>query len=106
LKFGLDHLLPEMAVTVEMDGKLYFKGPAANKAGFDNLYVPTGVHEFRVTIGSGGAQRVSNIVSADFVAKKHMTLKIELRPQPSGSATALDPATKVVASLKTDFFPF
>jgi len=106
LKFGLDHFPQNMSLTVEMDGKLFFKGPVANKAGYDNLYAPAGVHEFRVTISSAGVQKISNIVSANFVAKKHMTLKIDLRPQPTGSATSLDPATKVVASLKTDFFPF
>ena len=95
-----------MAFTVEMNGKLYCKGTAGTKSDYDGLYVPPGVHEFRVTISSGSVQKASNTVSADFVAKKHLTLKTELRPQPTGTPATLAPATQVVATLKNDLFQF
>jgi hypothetical protein len=90
-----------------MGGRLYYKGTAGNKTDYDNLYVPPGVHEFRVTVGGGNLQKTSNAVSGKFVAKKRMSLKVELRPQPNGSSgasPALDPATKVIATLKEDHF--
>ena len=81
------------AFQVQMDGKLYFKGTArqAEAGTSDALYAPPGVHELRIVVGSGaGAEATSkNIVSADFVAKKRMSLKVELaagccrvRPKP------------------------
>jgi hypothetical protein len=109
LKFDLGHFPPSLAFTVEMDGKTFFRGHAASKADYDGLFVPPGVHEFRVAARAGAVQKASNTVSADFIAKKHMTLKVELRPMPNGtSATAanLNPAAQIVASLKTDFFSF
>jgi hypothetical protein len=45
-------------------------------------------------------------VSAEFVAKKHLTLKAELRPQPTDNSVALAPNTQVVATLKNDLFQF
>ena len=93
-----------MAFTVEMNGKLYCKGTAGKKADYDGLYVPPGVHEFRVTVSSASLQKASSTVSAEFVAKKHLTLKVELRPQPAGPSDALTPGTQVVATLKNDLF--
>jgi hypothetical protein len=52
---------------------------------------------------SGGQQRVSNIVSEDFKAKKRKTLKIELLGQPSVPASFAEPlssSAKVFLSLK------
>jgi len=108
LKFDLAHFPASLAFTVEMDGKTFFKGHAASKADYDGLFVPPGVHEFRIEAHAGAVQKVSNIVSANFIAKKHMTLKVELRPLSHGKAAAanLDPAAQIVASLKTDFFSF
>jgi hypothetical protein len=108
LKFDLGHFPPSLAFTVEMDGKTFFKGHAANKADYDGLFVPPGVHQFRIEARAGTVQKASNIVSANFIAKKHMTLKVELRPPPNGKAAAanLNPAAQIVASLKTDFFSF
>ena len=107
LKIDLSHFLPAMEITIEMNGKLYYKGTAGNKAGYDNLYLPPGDHEFRVTVSSGKFQKDSNSMSVKFAAKKHYTLKVDLQPQPSGSPGAvIDPATKVVATLKMDLFQF
>lgn len=108
LKFDLGHFPAGLAFTVEMDGKTFFKGHAASKADYDGLFVPPGVHELRIEAGAGAVQKASNTVTAHFIAKKHMTLKVELRPLPSRKpATAnLDPASQIVASIKTDFFSF
>lgn len=104
LKLDLNHFPPAAAFTVEMNGRLLYKGTAENKADYDSLYVPPGVHEFRIVVSAGGVQRTSNTVSLELLAKKHFTLKAELRPQPT--ATALLPATQVIASLKMDRFQF
>jgi len=108
LKFDLGHFPPSLAFTVEMDGKTFFKGHAASKADYDGLFVPPGMHQFRIEAHAGTVQKASNIVSANFLAKKRMTLKVELRPPPNGKAAAanLNPAAQIVASLKTDFFSF
>jgi serine/threonine-protein kinase len=107
LKLELDHFPAGLAFTVAMNGKTYFKGSAGNKAEYENLFVPPGVHEFRVTVRGGGIQKASNIVSAEFLANKRMTLKLELRPPAKGSpgaSPALDPAAQIVASLKAEGF--
>ena len=75
LKLELDHFPAGMAFTIAMNGKTYFKGSAGDKAQYENLFVPPGVHEFRVTVHGGGVLKASNIVSAEFLANKRMVLK-------------------------------
>jgi serine/threonine-protein kinase len=107
LKLELDHFPAGLAFTITMNGKTYFKGSAGDKAEYENLLVPPGVQEFRVTVRGGGVQKTSNIVSAEFLANKRMVLKVELRPPDNGSSgasPALDPAAQVVASLKAEGF--
>ncbi len=109
LKFDFENFPPSYTFTVDMDGKTYFKGSAANPSDYNNLFVPPGVHEFRVSVSSGGVQKASNIASADFIAGKRMTLKVEHRPQTNGTTPALpvlDAASQVVATLKKDRFFF
>jgi hypothetical protein len=89
-----------------MDGKLYYKGTPGNRGDFDSLFAPPGVHELRITVGTGSSAKSSSTVSGDFVAKKRMSLKVELRPAPTGSAATLDAATQVIATLKQDRFFF
>ena len=107
LKLELDHFPPSLAFTIEMDKKIYFKGTAGDKASMDNLFVPPGVHEFRVMTRGGSVQKASNTVGAEFKANKRMTLKAELRPPAKGtsaSSPALDPAAQIVATLRGDRF--
>ncbi|MGA3160426.1 MAG: protein kinase [Terracidiphilus sp.] len=107
LKLELDNFPPGLAVTVEMDQKIYIKGAAGDKATFDSLFVPPGVHEFRVIARAGGVQKASNIAGAEFKANKRMTLKAELRPPAKGSSAsspALNPAAQIVATLRGDRF--
>jgi eukaryotic-like serine/threonine-protein kinase len=91
--------------SVEMNGKLYLhKTSAGSDAPDDELFVPPGVQEFRVTARSGAVQKSSNTVSAEFKAKKKMTLKIELRNQgaapDSGIPQGIYQDTQIVIVLK------
>ncbi len=109
LKFDLGHVPPAVNFTVEMDGKTFYKGTAGNRADYDSLYVPPGLHQFRVEVSAGSVSKVSNTVSFQFIAKKHMTLKVDLKPQSNASVAGvpvLDPATQVIATLKADFSLF
>ncbi len=101
LKIDMSRIPSNLDFTIEMNGKLYYKGTAGNKADYDTLYVPPGVHEFRVTVSGA---RTSSIVSAEFVAKKRMSLKVELRPVSSPGSATSDAAAQVVATLKEDHF--
>jgi serine/threonine-protein kinase len=106
LKVELDHFPPGLALTVEMNRKMYLKAETGDKAVLENLFVPPGVHEFRVTVRGNGIQKTSNIVSAEFLAGKRMALKIELRSPAKSSAGSpgLNPAAQIVATLKADRF--
>jgi serine/threonine-protein kinase len=78
--------------TVEMNGKKYYEwSGAGNKSEYQNLFVPPGVQEFRVTGRSDGAEVASNIVSTEFKAKKRKTLKIELRNKRPAKGEAVPP---------------
>ena len=90
---------------VEMNGKLYLHKTSAGADAPDvELFVPPGVHEFRVTARSGAVQKSSNTVSAEFKAKKKLTLRIEIRTQgaaaDSGIPQAVYADTQVVVALK------
>jgi len=105
LKIEADQMPASLDFTVEMNGKLYLRRSAeGNKSEFDDLYVPPGVQEFRVTAGSGTVQKNSNTVSLEFKAKKRHTLRIELRTQGSsqgaGVPQGLYPDTQIVLTLK------
>jgi len=78
LKIELSKLPKGLPVNINMDKKPYLNFITGDKTNLDNLYVPAGVQEFRVSIKSGGQEFDSNIVSDDFKAKKKKTLKIEI----------------------------
>jgi serine/threonine-protein kinase len=107
LKLELDHFPAGLAFTIEMNRKVYLIADTGDKAALENLYVPPGVQEFRVTVRGGGVQKTSNIVSAEFLANKRMTLKVELRAAGKASSAGspvLDPDAQIVATLKTEHF--
>jgi len=82
-----------------MDGKTYIRRSVAGfKEQDDDLYVPPGVHEFRVRTRVGQLLKLSNIVSADFQAKKRLTLRIELRLPPQLRGTAPTPQQLAAAA--------
>jgi eukaryotic-like serine/threonine-protein kinase len=91
--------------TVEMNGKLYFhRTSAGSDAPDDEMFVPPGVQEFRVTAKQGSAKKASNTVSAEFKAKKKITMKIEFRNAGMASDTGIPqgiyPDTQIVVTLK------
>ena len=105
LKIDAGQMPASLDFTVEMNGKLYLQRSAeGNKREFDDLYVPPGVQEFRVTAGSGAVRKSSNTVSLEFKAKKRHTLRIELRTQGiaagAGVPQDLYPDTQLVLTLK------
>jgi serine/threonine-protein kinase len=107
LKLDVSHMPAGMAFEIEMNGRLLLKSAAGNKADYDTLVVPPGVHKFRVIVGSGNTEKTSNTVSAEFVAKKRMDLKIEVRLQPKGApagSAGLGAGSQVLATLKEDHF--
>jgi serine/threonine protein kinase len=109
LRFDLGRVPSAVNFTVEMDGKTFYKGTVGNRGDYDSLFVPPGPHQFRVAISAGSVEKSSNTVSFQFVAKKHSTLRIELKPQPNASVAGvpvLDPATQVIATIKADFSLF
>jgi serine/threonine-protein kinase len=105
LKIEAGQMPASLDFTVEMNGKLYLRKSAeGNKTEFDDLYVPPGVQEFRVTAGSGSERKSSNTVSTEFKAKKRHTLKIELRTHGSSPASGVPQGiyadTQIVLTLK------
>jgi len=105
LKIETDQMPAGLDFTLEMNGKVYLQSSAAgNKAQFDDLYVPPGVQEFRVTARSGAVQKTSNTVSTEFQAKKRHTLKIALRSQGMSSGAGVPQGlyadTQIVVTLK------
>ena len=98
LKIELSKVPDGTPFTVEMNGRAFLNGVAGNKSTFENSYVPPGVQEFRVVMKAAGERKASNIVSDEFKAKKHKTLKIELEGLGPGGAPTRD--TQVFVGLK------
>ena len=80
-RIELNHLPIGLPFTVEMSGKVYLRFISGDNTNLDKLFVPPGVQEFRVTVRSDGQEKVSNIVSEEFRAKKRKTLRIEFMNQ-------------------------
>ena len=105
LKIDAARVPPGLDFSVEMNGKLYLRKTGAGAyAQEGDLYVPPGVHEFRVTAKSGVVEKTSNTVSTEFKARKRSTLKIELRiqgmPAEAGIPQGLYPGAQIVVTLK------
>ncbi|HKF46840.1 MAG TPA: serine/threonine-protein kinase [Terracidiphilus sp.] len=98
LKIELSHFPSGVPFTVEMNHKPYLNATSGDKSSFDNVYVPPGVQEFRVVLKAGGQRKTSNIVSDEFKAKKHKTLKIDLQGSNGSAAPGRD--AQVIAALK------
>ena len=106
-KIELNHLPSGLPITVNMNRTTYIAFVSGDKTDLNNLYVPPGIQQFRVTVQSGGQRIDSNIVSSEFKAKKKRNLKIELRNQgaaSAGSASPLSPGAQVFVSLTTPLF--
>lgn len=105
LKIDAKQMPANLDFTIEMNGKIYFRrSKVGDKAEYEDLFVPPGAQEFRVTARSGEVQKASNIASTEFKAKKKKTLKIELRtqgkPAVAGMPQELYPDSQLVVTLK------
>jgi len=105
LRVDASHFPVNVDFTIEMDGKVYFeRGAAKAQMNFDDLFVPPGIHEFRVSAGTGASHKTSNTVSTEFKAKKRKTLQVELRSTGAGSGGAIPqevyPDSQLVVNLK------
>jgi serine/threonine protein kinase len=106
LRVDIQQMAPTAELILVMDGKVYIRRSVAEfKEKNDDLYLPPGVHEFRVRARNGQLLKISNIASADFQAKKRQTLRIELRVPPAQRGAALTPqeiaaAARVFVSLR------
>jgi eukaryotic-like serine/threonine-protein kinase len=105
LRIDWKHMPAGVEFTVELNGKRYFRRTGAGgSAQDDELLVPPGIQEFRVTAKSGTVQKASNTVSAEFKAKKRLTLRIEVRAAgvnpDQGVPRGLYDDTQIVAALK------
>jgi hypothetical protein len=109
LKVDLEHFNPGVSFVLYMNDKLYYKGTYDAHPEMDKLMVPPGVQHFRVEVSCNGVVKNSNVVSAEFVAKKRVNLKVEIRPPEkptAGANAALDPAAQVIATMKQAFSLF
>jgi tRNA A-37 threonylcarbamoyl transferase component Bud32 len=105
LKIDAGHMPANLEFTVEMNGKIYLrKESVAPFSQGGDLFVPPGVQEFRVRARSGTVEKLSNTVSAEFKAKKKISLKIELRMngtrEGSGTPQGLYEDSQIVTTLK------
>lgn len=93
LRVDLQRVPPNVELILVMDGKAYIRRSGAEfSKNNDDMYVPPGVHEFRVRARAGPMLKLSNIVSTDFEAKKRKTLRIEMRFPPAERGRSLTPA--------------
>jgi serine/threonine-protein kinase len=106
LRVDIQRVPPNVELALVMDGKLYIRRSAVEfEKNDDDMYLPPGIHEFRVRARTGRLLKVSNIVSTDFEAKKRKTLRIELRLPPQMRGTSPTPqqlatAAQVFVSLR------
>jgi hypothetical protein len=107
LKIDLGKFPNGLAFSVEMGRQPYLQFVTGDGANLDNLYVPPGVQQFRVTLKSGGQEVSSNIASEDFKAKKKKTLKIQLMEQGNTVSKITLPLSKdaqLFLSISTPLF--
>ena len=81
LKIDTSKFPSGLPFTVEMNKQTYLRFITGDGTDLENLYVPAGVQEFRVLMKTGGQERDSNVVSDNFRAKKHRTLRIQIMDQ-------------------------
>jgi serine/threonine protein kinase len=107
LNLDLSEIPPSLNVALEMDGKVFWrsgspgdKSSPGDKPSHQRLLVPPGKHEFRVIVSGSGEPKSSNIVKAASDPSMRLTLAVSIQPRPNMNAVALDPATRVVATLR------
>jgi hypothetical protein len=92
LRVDLQRIPPNVELTLIMNDKVFIRRSGAEfEKNNDDMYLPPGVHEFRVRASNGPLLKISNTVSTDFQAKKRKTLRIELRFPPGLRGTSPTP---------------
>jgi predicted Ser/Thr protein kinase len=101
LSLDLGEIPPSLNVALEMDGKIFWRsGSPGGRSSQTRLLVPPGKHEFRVFVSGNGQSKSSNLVKTASDPGMRLTLAVNLRPRPAGNTMALDPATRVVATIR------
>jgi len=80
--------------TILMNKQPYIHFITGDGSSLDNLYVPPGMQEFRVSFKSAGQEWDTKPVSSDFKAKKTKTLKVQLLENGKAESKITLPITK------------
>ncbi len=94
LKIDVSRFPNGLPFTVNMNRQPYVHFITGDGSSLDNLYVPPGVQQFRVSFKSGGQEWDSNIVSDDFKLKKARTLKVQLLVKGKAQSKVTLPVSK------------
>jgi predicted Ser/Thr protein kinase len=78
LKIDVSKFPEGLPFTVLMNKQPYLHFITGDGSSLDNLYVPPGMQEFRVSFKSAGQEWDAKALSSDFKAKKTKTLKVQL----------------------------
>jgi serine/threonine-protein kinase len=100
LSLDLSEVPPPLTVALEMDRKVYWSGSPGGQSSHARFLVPPGKHQFRVIVNGGGEPKFSNVVSGAFDPTMRLDLIVEIRPRPNGNNMVLDPAARVIATLR------
>jgi serine/threonine-protein kinase len=78
LKIDVSKFPKSLPFTILMNKQPYIHFITGDGSSLDNLYVPPGMQEFRVSFKSAGQEWDAKPLSSDFKAKKTKTLKVQL----------------------------
>ena len=94
LKIDVSKFPKGLPFTILMNKLSYIHFITGDGSSLDNLYVPPGMQEFRVSFKSGGQEWDAKAVSSDFKAKKTKTLKVQLLENGKAESKITVPISK------------
>jgi predicted Ser/Thr protein kinase len=94
LKIDVSKFPKGLPFTVLMNKQAYIHFISGDGSSLDNLYVPPGMQEFRVSFKSAGQEWDGKPVSSDFKAKKSKTLKVQLMENGNSESKITLPISK------------
>ncbi|MGA2752764.1 MAG: serine/threonine-protein kinase [Terracidiphilus sp.] len=94
LKIDVSKFPKGLPFTILMNKQPYIHFITGDGSSLDNLYVPPGMQEFRVSFKSAGQEWDTKPVSSDFKAKKTKTLKVQLLENGKAESKITLPITK------------
>jgi serine/threonine-protein kinase len=94
LKIDVSKFPKGLPFTVLMNKQAYIHFITGDGSSLDNLYVPPGMQEFRVSFKSAGQEWDAKAVSSDFKAKKTKTLKVQLSENGNAESKIALPISK------------